>query len=334
MNTPNDRKSDELIALAEKALEGGRPSTWDTDAYDLWVLRANERHLLDDRSEADKRAAWMEALRAMRINHPADYKQYERLRKLDKQSFVFETINIEWGFALKSGGTDGQTYDLVLDILGEDVKLFNLTRDQITDPAYVIEVVQHETGKFNIGNPYSGADKNKWKIQVLMLWYPQLKKGPRQNPTDMIGEVIKDYGLRKMVESGAASPFKQTDKAVRREEDGLSFIYIPSKGIRKYANKTFDKNLAERTLTNALVSLGFQATRKGEARSSWWRILEHDLYGTNTIAGETGVGEKHPPDFDVAPGRDVEFDQFYEQERGRPAEKSSHPLPEPPGEGD
>lgn len=324
---PNVPSADILISRALASLKQAKPSGWDSLAYDAWEKDEAVIEELKTRPPADKKAAWNAAIRQMRVLAPTDFKTYERLKREDKEAIEYELIEIDWPHVIVGGQTSGGNYNITLDIEGTEVKLI-LSKAQLTDPEYVIDAVQHETGKFNINNPYI-KDIQAWKIKVLMQWWPRLVKSDEDDFVAMIGEVVKDFCAKKVLSDAAVAPFNQSDHAVVKSDDGQKYIYVPAKGLLQFVNSRFDKTLARKTLTNALGLLGFsKGMLLGDSRLTWRRILYSKLYdeSSNTPSGETRVGEEQGARGDAASLEGLALDEFYAEERGGSAEAGTAPL--------
>lgn len=290
MNNLNPKTTDPLVSIAINKLSNIDPSAWDTDAMDIWKSSARNAGMLEGRSDADQAACWSAAIRSMAVIDQKKHKKYLKIRKELEEAPAVEPCDVDWPNMCVGGQSDGVSYRLMLFVDGKRIDI-TLSSTQLEDPSFVLSRIRHATGKFNITNPYRDK-KEAWGNSVLATWWTRLQREEHQDETSVTEESIRRFCQMKVTNSAdTARAFDQTSKAILEE----GYIYVAWEGLVKFVKRDVGDMLASKTLTSALLSLGFSKTKRGSKNDQkrFWFIERQVLFKDYDIdSGEAGIGEE------------------------------------------
>lgn len=299
-----EKHEDPLSSLAQSKLFSMDPEVWDTDARTLWEMEAKNLEIWDNRSEADRAAAWSAALRGMGVKSPVKHKKYQRIRNAQRTKTPIEPYKIDWPGMCIGGQTDSVTYSLILLVEGVKVDL-TLSSVQLANPEYVIHRIKNITGKFNIVNEFKG-DLAVWENDVVAVWWQALARTEHQDEVQTCVTLIKQFCRMHILDGAKKGAFEQTAKAI--EHNGS--IFVAWEAILRFVKKEIGDKLTNNALSGALSRLGFtkEIVRETASRQRFWVINKSTLYDTTT--GEAWDGQEQGIDFpssDIDEGLEIDF---------------------------
>jgi hypothetical protein len=139
---------------------------------------------------------------------------------------------------------------------------------------------------------------------------------------------LRQFCQKSISKQSSQAPFKQTDLAVK---DGSTF-YIPLPGFYEFVKKKSDKRTADRTAKVILTHIGAtKPSRKGSDRIPFYKIEEHQLYVTDSVPFEAGIGEDNlsgtANPTDEGSGQNGSSAEFWEEECGGSESEDRSPDP-------